>query len=56
VAKEKIIASTNCGMAPMHRHTAAAKLEALAKGASMARQALGLNGAVYSAMRGRQFT
>jgi 5-methyltetrahydropteroyltriglutamate--homocysteine methyltransferase len=41
VAKEKIIASTNCGMAPMHRHTAAAKLEALARGASMARQALG---------------
>src|SRR5204863_652885 len=35
VPKERIIASTNCGMAPMDRDTAAAKLEALAKGAEM---------------------
>jgi 5-methyltetrahydropteroyltriglutamate--homocysteine methyltransferase len=41
VAKEKIIASTNCGMAPMHRDIAFAKLEALGKGAQMARKTLG---------------
>jgi 5-methyltetrahydropteroyltriglutamate--homocysteine methyltransferase len=40
VAREKIIASTNCGMAPMYRDVAAAKLEALVKGAAMARKAL----------------
>src|ERR1700736_2151990 len=37
VAKEKIIAGTNCGMAPMQRDIALAKLEALAKGAQLAR-------------------
>jgi 5-methyltetrahydropteroyltriglutamate--homocysteine methyltransferase len=41
VAKEKIIASTNCGMAPMRRDVAFAKLEALGKGAQMARKTLG---------------
>jgi len=40
VAKEKIIASTNCGMAPMRREIALAKLEALGKGAQMARKTL----------------
>lgn len=38
VAPEDIIASTNCGMAPMRRDLAIAKLEALAKGAAMARK------------------
>ena len=38
VAREKIIPSTNCGMAPMRRDIAAAKLEALGKGAELARK------------------
>jgi 5-methyltetrahydropteroyltriglutamate--homocysteine methyltransferase len=38
VAKEKIIACTNCGMAPMQRDIAARKLAALAQGAALARQ------------------
>jgi len=38
VPKERIIACTNCGMAPMRRDTALAKLAALAKGAALARQ------------------
>ncbi len=38
VAKEKIVACTNCGMAPMQRDIAARKLEALAHGAALARQ------------------
>ncbi len=38
VAKDKIIASTNCGMAPMRRDVAEAKMVALAKGAALARQ------------------
>jgi 5-methyltetrahydropteroyltriglutamate--homocysteine methyltransferase len=37
VAKEKIVACTNCGMAPMRRDIAMAKLSALAKGAALAR-------------------
>jgi 5-methyltetrahydropteroyltriglutamate--homocysteine methyltransferase len=37
VAKEKIIACTNCGMAPMRRDIAMAKLSALAQGAAIAR-------------------
>ncbi len=37
VAKEKIIPSTNCGMAPMRRDIAAAKLKALGDGAQLAR-------------------
>jgi 5-methyltetrahydropteroyltriglutamate--homocysteine methyltransferase len=38
VAREKIIPSTNCGMAPMHRDIAAAKLNALGAGAALARE------------------
>src|SRR5271166_446048 len=41
VAKEKIIASTNCGMAPMRRDIAFAKLAALGKGAQLARKLQG---------------
>ena len=40
-AKDKIIASTNCGMAPMGRDIAYAKLAALGRGAALARQRLG---------------
>jgi 5-methyltetrahydropteroyltriglutamate--homocysteine methyltransferase len=36
--KERIVACTNCGMAPMRRDIALAKLDALAKGAALARQ------------------
>jgi 5-methyltetrahydropteroyltriglutamate--homocysteine methyltransferase len=38
VPKERIIAGTNCGMAPMHRDIALAKLDALGKGAALARR------------------
>ena len=38
IPKERIVAGTNCGMAPMRRDIAAAKLEALGKGAAIARQ------------------
>ncbi|MFY9693012.1 MAG: methionine synthase [Xanthobacteraceae bacterium] len=38
VPAQKIIACTNCGMAPMRREIAAKKLEALARGAALARQ------------------
>ena len=38
VAKEKIVACTNCGMAPMHRDIAEKKLIALGKGAALARE------------------
>jgi 5-methyltetrahydropteroyltriglutamate--homocysteine methyltransferase len=41
VAKEKIIAGTNCGMAPMRRDVAVAKLGALGKGAELARKQFG---------------
>ncbi len=41
VPKERIVCCTNCGMAPMHRDIAAAKLDALGKGAALARQKLG---------------
>src|SRR6185436_20572130 len=40
VPKERIIPSTNCGMAPMRRDVAEAKLTALGKGAELARQIL----------------
>jgi 5-methyltetrahydropteroyltriglutamate--homocysteine methyltransferase len=40
VPKEKIVACTNCGMAPMHRDVAAKKLEVLAQGAALARENL----------------
>jgi 5-methyltetrahydropteroyltriglutamate--homocysteine methyltransferase len=38
VPKERIIASTNCGMAPMRREIAQAKLSALGRGAALARE------------------
>jgi len=41
VAKENIVLSTNCGMAPMPRDIAVKKLEALACGAALARQRFG---------------
>jgi 5-methyltetrahydropteroyltriglutamate--homocysteine methyltransferase len=41
VPKERIVACTNCGMAPMRRDIAAAKLAALGKGAALARQRFG---------------
>lgn len=41
VAKDKLIACTNCGLAPMSREVAMAKLEALAQGAALARQRYG---------------
>jgi len=41
VAKEKIIPCTNCGMAPMSREIASAKLVALGKGAELARKRFG---------------
>jgi 5-methyltetrahydropteroyltriglutamate--homocysteine methyltransferase len=39
--KEAIVASTNCGMAPMPRDVAFGKLNALGKGAELARKRLG---------------
>jgi 5-methyltetrahydropteroyltriglutamate--homocysteine methyltransferase len=41
VPKDKILACTNCGMAPMHRDVAIAKLNALGAGATLARKKLG---------------
>jgi 5-methyltetrahydropteroyltriglutamate--homocysteine methyltransferase len=41
VPKEKVIACTNCGMAPMRRDIAEAKLKALGAGATLARQKFG---------------
>jgi 5-methyltetrahydropteroyltriglutamate--homocysteine methyltransferase len=41
VAKEKIVACTNCGMAPMRREVAEGKLNALGAGAKLARQKFG---------------
>ena len=38
VPKERIIACTNCGMAPMRRDIAEAKLRALGAGAKLARE------------------
>jgi 5-methyltetrahydropteroyltriglutamate--homocysteine methyltransferase len=38
VPAQKIIACTNCGMAPMRREIAALKLEALGRGAALARE------------------
>lgn len=38
VPKEKVVACTNCGMAPMRRDIAEAKLKALGSGAALARQ------------------
>jgi 5-methyltetrahydropteroyltriglutamate--homocysteine methyltransferase len=41
VPKENIIATTNCGMAPMQREVAEAKLKALGEGARLARERFG---------------
>src|SRR6476469_4263993 len=41
VARERLIPCTNCGMAPMDRDIALRKLEALAKGAELARRRFG---------------
>ena len=41
VPKDRLFACTNCGMAPMDRAIAVAKLEALAKGAELARKRYG---------------
>jgi 5-methyltetrahydropteroyltriglutamate--homocysteine methyltransferase len=38
VPKERIVCGTNCGMAPMHRDIAEAKLRSLGAGAKLARQ------------------
>jgi 5-methyltetrahydropteroyltriglutamate--homocysteine methyltransferase len=41
VPRERIVACTNCGMAPMRRDIAEAKLKALGEGARLARQRFG---------------
>jgi 5-methyltetrahydropteroyltriglutamate--homocysteine methyltransferase len=41
VPKERIVACTNCGMAPMRRDVALAKLDALGRGAALARDRFG---------------
>src|SRR5262249_22829435 len=41
VAKDKVVAATNCGMAPMRWDVAYAKLAALGRGAELARKRLG---------------
>src|SRR5215211_5327626 len=41
VAREKIVPCTNCGMAPMRREIATAKIKALGKGAALARTRYG---------------
>ena len=41
VAKDRIVAGTNCGMAPMRRNIAEAKLKVLGDGAVLARQRFG---------------
>ena len=41
VPKERLFPCTNCGLAPMSREVAVKKLEALAKGAALARQRYG---------------
>jgi 5-methyltetrahydropteroyltriglutamate--homocysteine methyltransferase len=41
IPKERLVAGTNCGMAPMRRDIAAAKLVALGQGAALARKRFG---------------
>jgi 5-methyltetrahydropteroyltriglutamate--homocysteine methyltransferase len=41
VDPERIIACTNCGMAPLPRHVAMGKLKALGAGAALLREELG---------------
>jgi 5-methyltetrahydropteroyltriglutamate--homocysteine methyltransferase len=38
VPRERLIACTNCGMAPMDRDVALAKIQALVKGAALVRE------------------
>ncbi len=45
VPQERLIACTNCGLAPMSRAVAQAKLQALAQGAALARKRLAAAGA-----------
>jgi 5-methyltetrahydropteroyltriglutamate--homocysteine methyltransferase len=42
VARERLMPCTNCGLAPMDRSVAQAKLEALARGTALARERYGL--------------
>jgi 5-methyltetrahydropteroyltriglutamate--homocysteine methyltransferase len=42
VPVERLLASTNCGMAPMPRSVAYAKLRAIAGGAALLRKELGM--------------
>jgi 5-methyltetrahydropteroyltriglutamate--homocysteine methyltransferase len=42
VPREHLIACTNCGLAPMSRGVAEAKLRVLAEGAALARRRLGV--------------
>jgi len=42
VPKDRLIACTNCGLAPMSREVAVAKLKALAQGAALARERYGV--------------
>jgi 5-methyltetrahydropteroyltriglutamate--homocysteine methyltransferase len=44
VPKNRLIACTNCGLAPMSREIAVRKLQALADGAALARQRYGSSG------------
>jgi 5-methyltetrahydropteroyltriglutamate--homocysteine methyltransferase len=41
VPKNRLFACTNCGLAPMSREVAQKKLEALARGAALARERYG---------------
>jgi 5-methyltetrahydropteroyltriglutamate--homocysteine methyltransferase len=41
VPRERIVAGTNCGMAPMRRDIAIAKLDALGRGVELARKRFG---------------
>jgi 5-methyltetrahydropteroyltriglutamate--homocysteine methyltransferase len=41
VPRHRLIACTNCGLAPMRREVALQKLQALAQGAALARQRYG---------------
>ena len=55
VPRSNIVATTNCGMAPMRRDIAEAKLMALGAGAKLARQRIGVmsfRGARYSKQPG----
>jgi 5-methyltetrahydropteroyltriglutamate--homocysteine methyltransferase len=43
VPRERLLACTNCGLAPMSREVAEAKLQALVSGAALARQRAGVS-------------